>query len=369
LDSGTQHRPTIGCCERIIILRQLLGAKVIEGTPTSDGTPKVNPTQPSGGVISLDDSLYMEGPASQQPLALMILEDHFVDVGFEVVCHFSNHDHPGRRRDTWLFVDSKEAGKVLRTFYYVGFDAFKGGPVWGHRAGTEMYLVWTDTVAMRNAKDGKVYHLEIPFPAEAYLTLKGVRAEVLDHSMIEAPLGEIVELKRVEPEHSFIWPRNYVPNVIDNKHLRFQALELKGEWREAFPGELLMTWEEFLRCYGEQQPDDWMSMCDLTCAQKTKLILDAVRRKDLVPWESLAMLGVGPVEDCMGDELICALESLESSTVDPDVRARLCETLRIMYVHGEPEEIQRRWKAILRKVAKPEVLDHLRAYFDRLAKD
>ena len=81
------------------------------------------------------------------------------------------------------------------------------------------------------------------------------------------------------------------------------------------------------------------------------------------------MLGVGPVEDCMDDELMSALEALERSTADVHIRARLCETLRGIYVHGETDEIQKRWKAVLRKVAPPAVLDELRTYFDRLAKD
>jgi hypothetical protein len=81
------------------------------------------------------------------------------------------------------------------------------------------------------------------------------------------------------------------------------------------------------------------------------------------------MLGVGPVEDCMDDALMSALESLESTASDVDVRARLCETLRGIYVHGETAEIQKRWMAIMRKVATPAILDQLAAYFDRLAKE
>jgi hypothetical protein len=76
-----------------------------------------------------------------------------------------------------------------------------------------------------------------------------------------------------------------------------------------------------------------------------------------------------PVEDCLDELLMSALETLERTTADEDVRARLCETLRSIYVHGETEDIQRRWKAILRKVGTPEILDKLRPYFDRLAKD
>jgi len=331
----------------------------------------MDPTQPSGGVISLHDSLYMEDPASQQPLALMILQDHFADIAFEPVCDLVNYDHPERRRDTWLFVDSKEAGKVFRAFYYVEFDAFKGGPVWGYRPRAHVDLIWTDTIAVTNVKDQKTYHLELPFPAEAYLTLASVRAEVLDNSLIEAALGETVEFYRVGAEHSYTWPSNYVPKVINYKHLRFQQIKFGSEWSEAFPGELLITWEQFLTCYGTKRPNDWISifMHDMTYAQKTKLILDAIRRKDLVPWECLAMLGVGPVEDCMGDKLMSVLEALETSAVDVDVRARLCETLRGIYVHGETEEIQRRWKAVLRKVATPAILDGLRTYFDRLVKE
>jgi hypothetical protein len=312
----------------------------------------------------------MEDRASQQAFAVMILQDKFSHVEFEVVCDLCNYDHPERRRDKWLFVDSQQAGQVLRTFYYVDFDAFEGGPVWG-RARTHVHLVWTDTIAVRNPKDNNAYHLELPFPAEAYLTLESVRADVLDNCLIEAAVGETVELNRIGPERSFMWPKQYVPRVINNKHVRFRALNLGGEWREAFPGALLITWDEFLRCYGEKQPDDWISefMYDMTYAQKTKLILDAVCRKDLVPWECLAMLGVGPVEDCMDDELMSALEALERSTADVHIRARLCETLRGIYVHGETDEIQKRWKAVLRKVAPPAVLDELRTYFDRLAKD
>jgi len=321
--------------------------------------PGLDPTKRSGGEVRLADTLYIEDPASQRPLALMILQDHFADVEFQDVCHFSSYGHPEYRGDRWLFVDAKEAGQVQRIFYFVWFVDRKGGPVYGHRRGREVGLIWEDTIAVRNLKDEKVYHLEVPFPREAYRGLQSVRAAVLDTSGIEAQIGDDIELHRIQPEHSFVWPPNYGPKVINNRHLTFQSLKFDGEWKEAFPGALLITWEEFLRCYGAMQPDNWASheVFMMNYDQKRKLILDAIRRKDLVPAKVLAMLGVGPVEDCMCKELMFDLEVLDLSAGDPEVRARLCETIWGIYVSSD--EIQRRWEALVRRVATPEILQRL----------
>lgn len=320
---------------------------------TVDPQSLPDPTRTTGGEEDIGSELYTGDASEQHTLATMILTERFPDVPFVALCHFQRRDE-NYDADRRLFGDSRAEGRNPRPLYEVAFESRPTG--W-----SRVTLTWQDVLELQEDGSGARYFVDLPHPLPYLAGLEAARVRIAEResdTLLTRPAdAELTPfVMGATPDRSLGWRATWL------------AFRLDDVWHEALPNRAMILWRDFLRAYGLQQQDDWVSSFnyDLGYVGKRKLVVDAIKAPDLVPSGLLAMLGVGPLEDVLCDEVMDDLEALERETKDPVIRARLCETIAGIYVHGDPKPIQVRWMALVERVAPEDVLAGLRPYFASL---
>ena len=149
----------------------------------------------------------------------------------------------------------------------------------------------------------------------------------------------------------------------------FHEVCFKGQWQKSLAS-AIYPWEEFLRTYGlkTSREYDWITemVIEFSPEEKETFIFDALTRSDLVPTEKLGMIGVGPLEDVINDQVMSKLESFERTHSRGDDRKRLFELISGIYVNRDPRDIQVRWMKLLKNIGSREQLKELESYFETL---
>jgi hypothetical protein len=302
---------------------------------------RMDPTRLYVGQKDFGSAPFSADAAEQEAISRRLLNEHFE--GMQATCvERLRSDDPARVWASLSFVDPRQAGQIRRTLYTVRFVIPRSGP--------NVKLVWQELLELYDPRHQATYHVELPYPPSVFSDLMAVKAMITCEEGIHGKVGEIIELERPLEGQSRAWGQEYVLNRELSSSVKYLEFKLGNVWHEAYPGQLLITWEQFLKAYGLKQKDDWVNDFPEGYEAKRKFVLSAIKAKGDIPFGLLDMVGIGHLEDILGAEVLEDLEAFEKETQDVQLRDRLYMVISSIWVSGEPEEIQNRWMTLVKKM-------------------